>query len=290
MFQENGTCNATIAKAVPNTHAINAPTVIQALPNLGLGVAAGREVELIGLLCHLGDSRQVKFIGGNDINLHRQTTQITIYVGKTRLLGLAHRVGPILLRLVAVLRCDGIDAEITLNQFLEERHELMGLFGEIGHSHLWQHLLNQFTLRGTVINEDHAVQANVEFIGDVADIGHLIRPIDAHSAEMLPLEFHEWIAIPGLLHVRLIILTANRQNHPIVGQLQQGTLPLGEGITRIVATQFDAINAILTEHPTPQGIIKVEHKAFLAFQLKTTLHLLPPSLEIACQFWIEQGL
>ena len=107
---------------------------------------------------------------------------------------------------------------------------------------------------------------------------------------MLSLEFHERIAIPSLLHIGLVVLAANGQNHTVVGQLDQGPLPVRKSLTGIVAAQLDAVNAILTEDPTPQGVIEVEHEAFLALQSQSSLHLLPPILEIVCQFGIDQGL
>ena len=229
-------------------------------------------------------------IGGDDVQRDVQAVEVVLKVDKTRLLGTAHGVGLVLRGLGAVLIGHGIDAEIAVYQLLEERHELVRFVGEIGHRDLGQHLLDQFTLGGIVVDKDHAVQTDIQFGGQLSQVGRLVVPVDAQGAEVLALEHHRRVFVPCLLHVGFIVLAAHRQDHACRRELRQGFLPHVVGLAGIVPAQRDAIDAVLAQDPTPQGIVQIQDKALLALERHLVLDALPPGLEITRQPRIEQRL
>ena len=185
-------------------------------------------------------------ISGNDINRDVKAIEIALQVGKSCLLGTPQSIGPVLLRLGSILIGHGINAEVFLGQHLKERHEQIGLCREIRHLDLREHLLDEFTLDGIVVDKYHAIQSDVKFIGNGTDVGGLVLPVNAHRAEVLLLEHHVRVVLPGVEHVILIVLAAHGQDHSIAGELQQGALPIGIGFARIIATKPDAVDAVLT--------------------------------------------
>ena len=67
-------------------------------------------------------------------------------------------------------------------------------------------------------------------------------------------------------------------------------LPVRISLSGIVATQLDAVDAILAQYSAPQGVIQIQHETFFTFQGQFLLDSVPPSLEIMGQLGIEECL
>ena len=85
---------------------------------------------------------------------------------------------------------------------------------------MWQGLTNEFTFGRIIIQEDHGIEPYVEFLGNLADTGCLVIPVDAQGAEVFTLEYHVRIVLPCLIHIGLIVLAAHGQDDAIALQLE----------------------------------------------------------------------
>ena len=107
---------------------------------------------------------------------------------------------------------------------------------------------------------------------------------------MLLLQHQERVLLPGFEDILLIVFRTDGKDDAALAQLHKCLLEVKEGLPRIVTTNLDAVDAILAEHAAPEGVVKVEHKAFLALQ-GYAFHLTSePSLERLVQRRIQSHL
>ncbi len=219
--------------------------------HLALGPADRGGVELVGALRELRDPRGLG-------RRHRADVHTEVEASQERLERLGGIAQPRARRLLAIERralpvLRGQRATVERPHAVEERWNLRGR-GQRQDEDLRTRGLHLGALDGVVVDEDEAVEAEVQLLGDRVDVLGLRLPVDAPGHEVLPAEPHPGMPIEDLQHVGLGVLAAEAQEPSRLVLAEHELLEGDAG-----GVHVDAERAVLTAHPGPQRLVAVEH-------------------------------
>ena len=117
------------------------------------------------------------------------------------------------------------------------------------------HLLD---LEGVVVEEDEAVEAEVQGRGEVADVLALLRPVAAVGHEIVQAERHRALG-EDRAEILLVVLRHRAEQDPEALQAQELALELGVDDPRIVAVDLQVLHAVLADDAAPERIVGVNH-------------------------------
>ena len=161
---------------------------------------------------------------------------------------------------------------------------------ESGDGDFRQELADQFPFGRIVVQEDHAVQADIQFLGHLPDVGRLVLPVDPAGRKMFFPENHGRDSLPGFQDIGLIILRTDRQDDAGLFQFQQGFLEESECFARIITADHDSVQAVFPKDSAPKGIVQIQDDALFPLE-RHAVHLLPPPMdEIAGKPGIQSHL
>ena len=133
---------------------------------------------------------------------------------------------------------------------------------QLGHGHHRKCLPHAGTLGGVVIDEDQAVQADIERFCNAAQVLGLVLPIGDEAGDVLVTQGHLGVAAEGVLGDLGVVLRAHRQDHPAVLQPLRVALQLEVGLADGAAlAQDQSFDAHVADHAAPQRIVEIEYRA-----------------------------
>ena len=115
--------------------------------------------------------------------------------------------------------------------------------GQLDHVDHRQFGSNRGPFDRIVVDEHQRVQADVERLGDLAQVVGLGVPIGANGGEVLPLEQHLGMRVERVEHGLLVVLARHGQQEAALAQAEQGRLKVLEHVARIVVAELDALAA-----------------------------------------------
>ena len=231
------------------------------LGDLGLGVTARGEVELVGLVDQLRDALAALRLERRKLDMHLQRAQELAQVARARLQLAALGIAPVLVGPGQVFGCEGDRLKITRQQ--QSAGKTRGVVAQLGHSHLGQRLAYLRTLRRVVVEQDQRIQADVEALGNAFEVRGLVLPVGNKDGDVVFFEQHAGVLLKRQPGGGLVVLRAHRQHNATPAQIQRHRLHsavrLAPGIPRV---QRDAFKAVVADHAAPEGVVQVQHQAF----------------------------
>ena len=204
--------DAVIAKRVgqPQLQA-EAPQVRHHRQHIVLGIAAGGQVELVGLVDQLHDAGQAGAVERPVQQLHPQAAQIGVHVGGG---GAQHLAADIALVLAGTLPIfPGNRHALKISGIGQAGHHPGRVLRDFRHRHHRQLTADQGALGRVVVHEHHRIQADAEAVGDGAQIAGLVLPVGLETGDIHALQQHVRMPLERLHRVGLVVLGAHGQNH-----------------------------------------------------------------------------
>ena len=176
------------------------------------GVAAGGQVELVRLGQELDDPRQVRLVDRPDVGRHLQRAEVVVD-RRERLLELAPLAAR---RRTARSRSRSASVRPAVSNQrpgLEAPDELGGLLGHVDDLDLGQGLADLLALGRVVVEEDEAVEAEVERLGDPARSSPPSAPSSISKAAMSSsFRMHVGVDLERLAGVGRVVLRGDGQH------------------------------------------------------------------------------
>ena len=270
------------------------PTLAQVIrapsSRIAFGVATRGEVELIRLLRHLRDPRQIERTGDLDLDLDLEASQVLVKVREGTAARCTRGIVLVLLRLLAVFVRKSIEPKVVAVDLLKEDAQSMGSFRKLGHDHVRQKRFDEFSLSRVVVDEHHAVEPDVQFVGQLLDVARLVVPIDPVRGDVFHRQDHVGMFLEGFKNVLFIVLAADRENHALARRFEQVRLEIAEDVARVVVPQRDPLDAFLAKHATPERVVEIKHEAFFANRFDRTATPLEPVGELAREGGVDGHL
>ena len=225
--------------------------VVQEPRDLLRPAADGRGVELVRPLGELGDAGHVARLGSEEADLQVQVLDELLEAQGLLAHALARGFQPVELGTASVLRGRGSDA-IERPHVLQERRYLRCVGGQGQGEDLGIPPPHFRRLQRVVVEEDEAVEPDVQLLRQLPQTLGLRRPVDPPGRQVLALEHHVGMAVEDLEHVAFAVLAGQAKGDP-GGPLREGELL--EAAPRRV--HRDAERAVLTAHSAPKGLVAV---------------------------------
>src|SRR5207248_6728884 len=109
-----------------------------------------------------------------------------------------------------------------------------------------------------VVEEDEAVEAELELVGQLAQARRLVPPVDADRDEVLAPQHHPWVALEDLVDVGSVVLARDREEDSRAGQLQELALEILVREPHAVLAELDLRQADLADDAAPEDVVEVD--------------------------------
>ena len=224
--------------------------------DLGQGVAAGGEVELVGLVGELGDAVEVDGLEGGDLGGHLERVEVLAVVGEG-----GRGDGALGVLLVGggsgqIFRGEGYGFEVT--GAVEDVGVVGWVGAKVGYGNTGDLGCDEGALGGVVVDEDEGVGAEVQLAGDGEDVVGFGLPVGFEGREVFELEDGVGVG-EALSGGCLIVLGADGQQDAPVAQGEAVLLEGGEGLGEGgLAAKDDVVEAVVADDSAPEGVVEVE--------------------------------
>ena len=101
----------------------------------------------------------------------------------------------------------------------EAAHVVRRILRQLRHRHHRQRRAHARALDRVVVDEDQAVEADVQRLGDRAQVGRLVVPVGDEGGDVGPLQHHLGMVAEGRLGDRRVVLRAHREHDAALAQL-----------------------------------------------------------------------
>ena len=143
----------------------------------------------------------------------------------------------------------------------QETRQISHLFRDDQASHPGNPFGHLEDLDGVVIDEDDAVCADVQLADDRLDVLGLRLPVDPPRGDVVGSEHHGVVTLEDVEHVGLVVLAHHGEHDSLRGESPELTLELLERPAWKRVPQLEPTHAIFADHPTPEGVVAVDHDA-----------------------------
>ena len=113
-------------------------------------------------------------------------------------------------------------------------------------------------LEGVVVEEDEAVEAEVQRRGEVADVLALLGPVAAIGHEIVEAQRHRAL-LEDRAEILLVVLRHGAEQDAEALQAQELALELRVDDPRIVAVDLQVLHPVLADDAAPEGVVGVDH-------------------------------
>src|SRR5262249_15826660 len=142
------------------------------------------------------------------------------------------------------------------------------------------------TIGRIVVEEHYRVESEVELLCDRSQVFCLVFPVHAACSDVLFSQEHVRVVANDGERILGIVPTVERDNDAALMMVEYRLLERKVGIARRLERKLHALDAIFTGEPAPEGIVEVEHQAFLVgvhSYFAATAAAIPPAcvMEIA---------
>ena len=183
--------------------------------HLGGGVAAGGQVELVGLVDQLGDALGMGLVKGADLTVHLQALQIVVVIAEALLQLSALQILLVHAGALLVVRREGGHLKVAA---AVDGRDVLFRRAQLGHGHARQLLAHDLPLGGVVVHENEAFRQDVDLLGHGRDVPALGFPVGLEAEEVVPLEYGVRPLEAGQSDF-LLVLAAHIQKNAQLGQL-----------------------------------------------------------------------
>ena len=132
-------------------------------------------------------------------------------------------------------------------------------------------LAHHVALERIVVDEDHGVEADVEYLLNLPDIVHLRFPVGHKDGDVVQTQHHVGMLLERFFGLVFVVLAADADDDAALLELLYPHLKLSERLANAQAvTQLDAFHAIVADDTAPLRVVQVEDEAFLKLPLDGT--------------------
>jgi hypothetical protein len=105
-----------------------------------------------------------------------------------------------------------------------------GILGHLGHAHHRQGLAHQLPLERIVVDKDQRIEPDPDRLGNPPQVGGFVVPVGLKGGDMLAPQQHVRVLLEGQQGIGLVVLRADRQNHPALHQAEHMALKRQKGL------------------------------------------------------------
>ena len=145
----------------------------------------------------------------------------------------------------------------------QELGNAIGLAGEFQGEHLRTVGLNFGAFDRVVVDEDEAVETQVQFSGEGFQVLGFGLPVNFGGDDPIARQGHIGTAIEHRPDIRFHVFAAQTQQHPGIGAVHHKFLQCP-----ILGIDGNSLGAILAANPFPQGIVAIENHHFVGGALQ----------------------
>ena len=141
------------------------------------------------------------------------------------------------------------------------------------------------TLRGVVIDEDEAIDAEVEFFGDGQDVFVFRFPVCLEARDMFNLEDGAGMLKAGSCDV-VVILRTDCKEDAAIAERETVFLKCSVGFAnwRLV-TDLDLVGSIIADNAPPERVVEIENQDLAAFAVECFDDGIEGSGEFEVRLW-----
>ena len=137
---------------------------------------------------------------------------------------------------------------------IQERRDRLAALRQLQRQHAGAVDADIRAIHRVVIDEDEALQPEIELVRERHDVLRLAVPIDAPRNQVLALQHHVGPLVEDVQHILLVVLAAQTEQHAGVHAPEHEFLQPAER-----GAHFDALRTVLAAHPLPQRVVAVQH-------------------------------
>src|SRR5438034_1359462 len=137
---------------------------------------------------------------------------------------------------------------------IQERRDRLAALRQLQRQHAGAVDADIRAIHRVVIDEDEALQPEIELVPERHDVLRLAVPIDAPRNQVLALQHHVGPLVEDVQHILLVVLAAQTEQHAGVHAPEHEFLQPAER-----GAHFDALRTVLAAHPLPQRVVAVHH-------------------------------
>ncbi len=231
---------------------------VEQITQVRRGQPAGRGVELVRPQGELADPRHVGLPGHPQPHHDLQAAQVLLDRGEALLEVAAVEFLPVAPHPDTVLggQLPGVEPSVT-----QHRVQVTGgVLVDRDHGDVGQFGPDEAALVGGVVDEDEAVDPEVERAGKVQEVLVLGPPVGDDPHEVVRAQRH--LRMPGerVAHHVGLVLADRGEQHALRPDLLHDLLHGPERLTPVGAGDLDTLHPVVTDDPAPQGVVQVEHQ------------------------------
>ena len=132
-----------------------------------------------------------------------------------------------------------------------------GVARHLGHPHLGAHSPHGRPLVRAVVEEQEAVESQIEIGRKATDVVGLGLPVDRSRDEIIGRQSHTWMIFEGGYGV-CVVLAQPHEKHTLRFEAQTLVLECLEGIARWIVAADELVHSVVAKGAAPQRIVEIE--------------------------------